>query len=223
MYSLRSLVKWFFALDHYNYARWIAIHVFDLISLPITYPDVYQEMLKGSFSFSKSTRPFSKMALDQVHEQNNKIIKGQGGVSGTLNFDDESALIRWETYGPEVARIVSEFEEQLRDDTHLHSCPNLKHHEDNNQFQTNFVKDVHTLENAIACNPFKIDSLCARNDTGFVFHELIAERLKEILSAGETHVQSFINDRLVYQKKPITDEIVKNKFPLLDTENLKKK
>ena len=62
--SLRSLVKWFFALDHFNYARWIVVHVFDLISLHITHPDVYEQMLKGSFSFAISKRPFSQILSD---------------------------------------------------------------------------------------------------------------------------------------------------------------
>ena len=56
--SLRNLLKCFFALDHTNYARWLTIHVFDLIPLPITHPDVYQQMLKGFFSFAKTKRPF---------------------------------------------------------------------------------------------------------------------------------------------------------------------
>ena len=109
--SLRNLLKCFFALDHIHYARWLTIHVFDLISLPITHCSTYQEMLKGFFSFAKTKRPFSRMAFDQVHEQNNKIIKGLGGASQLLNPVDDSALNRWEICGPEVARIVSEFEE----------------------------------------------------------------------------------------------------------------
>ena len=34
-----------------------------------TCPDVYAQFPKGNFSFQKSIRRFSKMALDQVHEQ----------------------------------------------------------------------------------------------------------------------------------------------------------
>ena len=83
------------------------------MSLPITYPDVYQHMVRGCFTFPKTNHPFSRMALDQVHEQNNKTMKGQGGASSFLNLQNDSALIRWETCGPEVARIVSEFEELL--------------------------------------------------------------------------------------------------------------
>ena len=78
--------------------------------MPITHPDVYQNMLKGCFSFAMSHHQFSRIALDQVHEQNNKVIKGQGGAASVLNSQNDSALIRWETCGPEVARIVSEFE-----------------------------------------------------------------------------------------------------------------
>ena len=123
--SLRSLVKWFFVFDHHNYSRWITVHVFDLTSLPITHPDVYHQMMQGSFSFSKSKRPFLCMALNQVHEQKNKIIKGQGGESEFVNLEYESVLIRWETCGPEVGRILFQFEEEIKDDDtsfHTNQC-----------------------------------------------------------------------------------------------------
>ena len=68
--SLRDLLK-FFALDHTNYVRWLTIHVFNLILSSITHPNIYQQMLKGFFSFAKIKRPSSRMAIDQVHEQNN--------------------------------------------------------------------------------------------------------------------------------------------------------
>ena len=50
-----------------------------------------------------------------MHEQNNKITKGLGGATSLLNTQDESAVVRWETFGPEVARIVSELEDSLND------------------------------------------------------------------------------------------------------------
>ena len=62
--SLRNLLKCFFELDHINYARWLTIHVFDLIPLPITHSDVYRQTLKGFFIFVKIKRPFPRMALD---------------------------------------------------------------------------------------------------------------------------------------------------------------
>ena len=70
-------------------------------------------MTQGSFIFAKS---FPSMALDQVHEQNNKIIKAQEGVSGLSNLEDESVLIWWEICGPEVWRILCQFEKEMKDD-----------------------------------------------------------------------------------------------------------
>ena len=62
----------------FQYARWLTVHIFDLISLPITCPD--EEMMKEFFTFAKSTKKsFSSIAFDQVHEQNNKTIKGLSG------------------------------------------------------------------------------------------------------------------------------------------------
>ena len=51
--------------------------------------------------------------MDQIHEQNNKIIKGAGGASDLLNKEDDSALLRWEVCSPELARVILEFEDCL--------------------------------------------------------------------------------------------------------------
>ena len=120
-------------------------------------------MMQGSISFAKSKRPFSCMALDQVQEQNNKIIKGQGGESGFLNLEDESALIRWEACGPEVGRILCQFEEERKDDDASFHTTSTKQHKDNEHFRLNFRKDVKTVSNAIPCNQFQLDSLCTIN------------------------------------------------------------
>ena len=45
------------------------------------------------------------MGLDQIHEQNDKLIKRYGGASDLLNKVDDSALILWETFSPEIARV----------------------------------------------------------------------------------------------------------------------
>ena len=50
------------------------------------------------------------MGLDQIYEQNNKLIKGCGGASDLLNKGKDSALIRWETCSPEFDPIIVEFE-----------------------------------------------------------------------------------------------------------------
>ena len=54
IFSMKNLMKWIFSFDHYNYARWATVHLFDLMTLHETCPDIYQHFLKGNFSFQKS-------------------------------------------------------------------------------------------------------------------------------------------------------------------------
>ena len=42
------------------------------------HPDVISEFHKGNFVIHKSRRDLSAMAIDQAHEQNNAVIKGDG-------------------------------------------------------------------------------------------------------------------------------------------------
>ena len=45
--------------------------------------------------------------LDQAHEQNNAVIKGDEGAIGLT--EDQTALTRWAVAGPEISRLVDEF------------------------------------------------------------------------------------------------------------------
>ena len=107
----------------------------------------------------------------------------------------------------EVVRVVSEFEEDIKEDTLLHTFSILKHPEDK-QFRTHFSKDADTVFNAISCNPFEINfvpkmihHICSLN---------LSPRDKEILTAEKAHVKSLIKN--LNQKIPIFDKIPKNNF-----------
>ena len=41
--TLVYLVETFFIFDQYNYARWLCVHIQDLLSFPITCPKLYRE------------------------------------------------------------------------------------------------------------------------------------------------------------------------------------
>ena len=114
------------------------------------------------------------MALDQAHEQDNKIIKGFGGGTNLLNTKDESALIRWETCGAKVARIVSEFEDCLYNQDASSSA--AKHHEDNKKFRLKFKRDVESVYQTIPCNPFEMASLNTINNSA-PFSQSVSDQL----------------------------------------------
>ena len=104
-------------MDRYHYARWGTVHLFHLMNLHDTCPDIiYRNFVSGSFSFQKSYRRFSKMAPDQVHKQNNEKIKGVSGATHLLNRNDMSGMERWETSTPEIARIIENFESHTGND-----------------------------------------------------------------------------------------------------------
>lgn len=64
--------------------------------------------MSGRFVVQKSSNHFSAIAIDHCHEQNNCTIKGSGGAVGLT--ESPAALRRWMVAGPELARLISEFE-----------------------------------------------------------------------------------------------------------------
>ena len=112
-FGLCTLIKWDFALDHYNHSKWLTVYQFNLVNLEQQHPDVYENSCKGYFSFSKSCSEFSTMALEQLHEQNNEIIKGVGMATRLLHREEESALLHWELWGSEIVNMIRSFEESI--------------------------------------------------------------------------------------------------------------
>ena len=88
--SLTKIIPWMFALDHYYYARWFTVHVNNLIFLKNNSPLTH-----------KIRRKFSSLAHDQVHEQLNAIVKGDGGI--ICITENEAAVTRWAVSGPKTA------------------------------------------------------------------------------------------------------------------------
>ena len=56
----------------------------------------------------KTAHPFSSIAIDHEHKQNNAAVKGEGGAQGLM--ENPAALRRWMVCGPEMARLIGEFE-----------------------------------------------------------------------------------------------------------------
>ena len=74
--AIQKLAAWCFALDHTNYARWLPVHLQDMLSLNDKQPYVYHQFQSNGFVVQKTSRRFSSIAVDQAHEQNNALVKG---------------------------------------------------------------------------------------------------------------------------------------------------
>ncbi len=82
-----------------------------MVTLSQLHPQIYEEFLKGYFKVQKTNHSFSKIAIDQAHEQNNAVIKDDGGAVGLT--ESPAAFQRWMVSGPEMARLVKEFESSM--------------------------------------------------------------------------------------------------------------
>ena len=104
---------------------------------------------KGNFVTQKTTHKFSGLAHDQVHEQLNAIVKGDGGAIGIT--ENESALRRWMVVGPETARILTEYE-----DRHSKQRFTERHHDQIPSIQKAFASHVKSVVDVIQDlgNPF---------------------------------------------------------------------
>ena len=65
-----------------------------------------QEFKNDHFAVHKTETRISTIAIDQAHEQNNKVIKENGGTIGLT--EHPSALRRWMVAGPEITRILEQ-------------------------------------------------------------------------------------------------------------------
>ena len=139
---LVSLVKWFFIFDHYNYARWLSVHIQDLLSLPITCPQLYQEYERGNFVVQISSREFSQIHYEQAHEQSNKTIKSNRGPSDFVNCACDKLQKRWEIAGPKIAKYLEQVESKILNSTNKNDT---HHHKNNPTHNAMFRKDYTTV------------------------------------------------------------------------------
>ena len=211
---LTHIIPWFFAMDRINYSRWLPIHLRDMTMLHETHPEIADEFQRGNFVIRKSDRPFSSMPIDQAHEQNNALVKGEGGAVGLT--ENPSALRRWMVAGPEMARMVSEFE-QLSDNPRK-SDP--RHHEDHHSFQVSFTQDVANCVVAFEerQNPFADETGdLIRLHTKEVLPVSVVKTVKEIEEVGSRSFESYVQNRLASRNEQILKPIKKLKLPLMNT------
>ena len=211
---LGKIVPWMFALDLVNYSRWLPIHIRDLVNLKERHPSVYAEFEQGKFVVQKSKHLLSKISLDHNHEQENEMIKGDGGAVGLT--ESPAALRRWMVAGPEIARAVREFERTYD----VGKPGDTRHHEQVPSVQKAFAKDVKSLINVIEQmgNPFCEDSAdLLVLDTKEIVPKCVVEAVSGAKMTGQSMYDKYVEERLNKRSKPITDTIQRCNLPLFGT------
>lgn len=188
--SLTALLPYFFANNNINYARWLPVHLRDMLSLEQRHPQIAAEFQQGNFVVCKSQRAFSALAIDQAHEQANATIKGDGGAIGVT--EDASALRRWMVAGPEVSRLVAQYED-MTGTKETAVC--TKHHEETMRMQKQFFDNVSRMTSTIKelGNPFQEETADLISlDSKDIAPKDAAELVKGHLERGEEQFKQFM-------------------------------
>lgn len=217
---LEIIVGFFFAFDHYNYARWVSVHIRDMSSLPSSIED-----LKSKWVVPKTQHRFSRLPFDHNHEQLNAELKGKGGIIGLT--ESPVALQRWLLCGPEVARCISEFESELeRERSSSPSAREFLHHEEGLTAQKNFKQQVNCLVDVIDDfgNPFKDDcsELLVLN-TRACADDSVVETVRCVEALGKAQYEQYKTEVLTNKTASIHDAIKRNSLPLFSSPRLKLK
>ncbi len=219
--SLTKLVPWFFSLDHFNYSRWISVHLRDMVTLAHLHPNIYTEFVMGNFTVRKTDHSFSNIAIDQAHEQNNAVVKNDGGVIGLT--ESPAALQRWMVSGPEMAGFINDFETSVN---HSQVTTDTRHHEQRPGVQKAFLQDVMSLKATFDeyGNPFLESSgdLLVL-DTRDIVDETVVDAVNKVQELGLEQYKTFVKERLVERTKPLHDSIKKNMLCLFRTPKRRQK
>lgn len=215
--ALTEMVHWMFALDKTNYSRWLPVHIRDMSSLESQLPDVHNEFMKGKFVVSKTCNKFSSIAIDQAHEQTNAVVKGDGGAVGIT--ENAAALRRWMLSGPEISRLIQEFETAINRPTR---SKDACHHEETKSTQLSFLSDVKSLAQAITDlgNPFLEEGEdFVVLDTKVIKSSEVTTTIHTAKSIGEQQYNQFVRERLETVSVPLYDTIHRNNFPLCNSQS----
>lgn len=151
----------------------------------------------------KTGNAYLALGIDQAHEQNNAVIKGNGGAVGLT--ENPSSLRRFTVGGPELARLLREFEGD--DDSEGES-----HHEQTPFFQKRFIDTCAALKEVFLSyeNPFTntTDELITL-DTREVASPEAVNNLYNLEETGTAMYKAYVKDRLESHQKSIFDPISK--------------
>ena len=203
--ALEGIAPFFFALDHVHYARWVSVFIQDLKTLPYKMPGLYDEFNAGKFAVNTRGNTFSRIALDQAQEHNNKKIKSTAGYIDLVNQEDKQFLQKIELCWPEVHQYLVEVEGSSKPQGHK---------EKSNLFIHNFRVDCNKVHEKVLTNPFCNVEFIKLN-SAFLFPELIVCDTVKVFKEGPNQYEEFCRTRFtIGTHDVIKSKITKNFFKL---------
>ena len=149
----------------------------------------------------KTQHNFSSIPISHAHEQNNKCVKGDGGTIGLT--ENTSELLLWMVSGPEIARVINQFQVSQEMSKHEKE-PDFYYHEEVKGVQDAFVKEVKSLCATIE----EMGNLFMESsedllvlDTHDIVDSSVTDTIKNIVKNSKRQYEEFVTKHLVKRNK----------------------
>ena len=210
--SITNITYFFFALNHFNYARWTPVHVRDVLTLPELHPEVNRHFQEGRFTINKTGKLFSNIGLDHGQEQNIKNFKHHGGPLPFTHLPDQ--LLLYLISGPEVTNHLTFFKDLISPNNN----DSIYHHEQTKAYQSMFVEHTKLLYSKYKeyGNVFSDKTGSLYNlSTWLTLPSSTIDSLVSLESIGKEQYETFVRERLVERTVAIDSPIHSNKLQLM--------
>ena len=147
------------------------------------------------------------MVTDQAHEQNNAVIKGDGGAIYLTK--NKAAFRRWMVAEPEISRHVDEFSDISGN---LQTKQNKSHH-----FRKTIFGKVNKMKATLSelGNTFEEDSTdLYALDTKEVTDSSVKEIMDQLVRTGQKQYEKFVKGMVDSEKPSFNEWLSKNKLLL---------
>jgi hypothetical protein len=208
---LEDMIPLYFACDHHNYARYLVVHLINLLNLQSTHPGAEELLRNNGFSVSRSQVPSSRNFVDITIEQTiNRHAKCTGGIVGfSRNF---WAYARWCITRHERAKYVElAFENASMLQSSDCSHRDMQTHEIK-QSEQSILRVLDAFEQYL--NPFEVenpDNLFSLS-SGRPLPKSAEEDLLDVDDLGKTACKTFIQDRFIEKNKKFHEPIKRQKL-----------
>ena len=199
--GLEQIVPLFFAL-----ACWVSVFIQDLKLLPTKMLSLYKQFKDGHFVVNTRGNAFSKIAMDQAQEHNNKKIKSSGsGYIDLVNTEDKRFLQKIELCWPEMYIYFVDVE----------GPPEAQGHKETaTLFISTFNEDGSKVYNKLLTNPFSNAEFTKLN-SAYIFPEVVVKDSGKVFTIGSEQYSEFCLTRFTFGSHDIiTSKITKNVLKL---------
>ena len=173
---------------------------------------------RRSFCSSQDKKQIFRTSNNQAHDQNNALIKSDGGAVGLT--ENPGALRRWIVAGPEMCPLSRDFETLYL----FKADVTESHHEQNRSSQRTFYQNVASLVETLEDlgNPFTEHSADLLSlDKTHIANPSVVQTVRRIENTGQEMYKAFVEERFIKREKKVFDPIKKNLISFFRTPTAK--